>query len=299
MLRKFLDGLVFGAGFAIAALAVFWIAGGFFFFNTHVTDVSSLPPPTHRPGQSAGSEELITDVPALAPPGRFLDSTASYSGDFMSYKKKVLTGGPGKIVGTAVSNGVPVEGLKLRLALNGSAMSQWAVTDASGKYTVTVPYGQYAIDGFELDQRSANEVLKNKIHKPDCGYSTGEFTVSSESDGQGLPFSFVDPVIKSIKKKKYSVSEEIVPEWQPYPGATGYTVQIYEKSEPYKFSSNTLFEWMKRPTVTEPRFDPEKFNTQFKAGKYYVLQVVALDNNGDSISETQDTFRGYDFAVIE
>ncbi len=297
MLKRFVDGLIFGLGFAVSLVVVFWVAGGFF-MRPHVTDVRTLSSP-EMPSFKSGGARRIDSVPKIKSPERFLGSTGIFSGDFSSISSTVLAAGDGKIVGTVISSGVPVEGLRLRLALNNSAMSQWAVSDAKGKYAVSVPFGKYVVDGFELDRVSANTVLKNKIHQPECGHSTGAFNVANGVDGHGLDFRFVDPVVRNMKKNSYSATEDILLEWEPYPGASSYIVQVYKKDGPSKWSNNTLFEWPDVPSVIEPRLDPKKLGVKFEAGKYYSMQITALDKDGNTISETPSLFRRYDFAVVE
>ena len=148
----------------------------------------------------------------------------------------------GKIIGITSVNGKPLEGLKLRLALNGKVYSQWATSDSRGKYTINVPFGKYKIDGFELDNSIANKVLPNKINHPHSSYSSGIFDVAEEKNGRGLTFKFTDPVIKNTNKKKYAANENIVFSWKPYHGATQYSVQILEKNDQYSWNSKPLFD---------------------------------------------------------
>ena len=142
MLKKFLNGLMFGTGFGIAFSVVVLLA------LTVIFPKFVGAPITY--------EKNVTTVPAAPKVARYLGSTGSYAGEFKN--DGTLTGGPGAIVGKAFVDGKALAGLKLRLALNSSVMSQWATTDTQGEYRVPVPFGEYIVDGFELDHASANQV---------------------------------------------------------------------------------------------------------------------------------------------
>ncbi len=85
-----------------------------------------------------------------------------------------------------------------------------------------------------------------------------------------------------------------------YPGASQYTVQVYEKSDPNEFFSNeTLFEWRDRPIVSGTSINLKENNVELKAGRYYVLELDARDDNKGVISKTALTYQGFDFEVVE
>ena len=289
MLRKFLNGLVTGAGFGIAFFAVCVVGIYYVLPRIAVSQFAS--------GSMNLDEREIGIVPAVSEPKRFLGSSGSYGGDFRHNKSGVLAGGPGKIVGSATANGTPAEGLKLRLALNGSVMSQWTATDASGSYVVSVPFGKYIIDGYELDTGTANERLPNLIDHPQRSHSSGPFDVTEQDEGRGLDFKFVGPVIKKLEKTKYRMDEPVVLEWEP--GATGYSVQIYEKADPYEWSNETVFPWSHRPKVSDASFDLTAQEVQLKPGHFYVLELYASDAQNRLLSETARMHSGYDFEVVD
>ena len=186
------------------------------------------------------------------------------------------------------------------MALNGSVTSQWATTDEEGQYVVSVPYGKYRIDGFELDTSTANTVLAGKIGHPQKAHSSDNFEVTKNSNGRGLILKFVDPIIKKISKRQFSVSESVVINWDPYPGASQYTIQIYEKMEPYTFIGNSaLFEWSKRPSMSDTAFDLKKYGVKLKPEHFYVVEINAQNDRMATISETDRTYYGYDFEIIE
>ncbi len=286
MLKKFLNGIVFGAGFGIAFIAVVTIYYRYLFFPTIV---KSIPV----------SNEVIETPPSIKEEKQYLGSHGIYSSGFLDNKGGVLSEGAGEIVGKAILNNKPVAGLKLRLALNGSVMSQWATSEQEGTYIVKVPYGEYQIDGFEFDTNSANAILAGKINHPQDAHSSEKFVVSEESKGQGLIFRFIDPIEKKILKNKYSINEDIVLDWHPYPGASEYKIQIYEKADPHAFSNNTIFEWSKGPRVSGTSFALKDQNVKLKAGYFYSVEIEALDGRSGVISQSHRKHNGYDFEVIE
>lgn len=289
MWKRFLDGLIFGSGFGIAFVVV-WIASMYFVLP------SVFEHKINSKQEASSSNETYT-VPLVGEPKTFLGSTGVFSGEFSHDKSKVLAEGPGQIIGSVSANGAPVAGLKLQLALNGSVMSQWVTTDAAGQYIVHVPFGKYRIDGFELDYSTANKVLPDKIGHPQSPHSSDTFEVSKESAGHGLDFKFVDPIMKSMKRKKYAATEEVILEWVPYPNAVEYQLQIYEKDDPYSWSNKTLFKWSERPEVNEPSLNLKKLGVQFKPGKFYEFEVHARDQQNRMLSETARTHSGYDFEI--
>lgn len=291
MLKKFLNGLAFGAGFGIAFVAV-WLAGFYYVVPTVLES-------RFGSGIMEHSETEVDAAPPAAARGRFLGSTATYSAGFRDNKTGVLAAGPGRIVGDVRAGDAPVAGLKLRLALNGSVLSQWATSDDAGRYSIPVPYGTYVIDGFELDPATANRVLANKINHPMRAHSGRNFEVAEGREGRGLEFAFVDPIVKKPGKDRYSAGDEIVLEWAPYPGAAKYFVQIYEKSDPDGWSNDTLFPWSDRPEVTEPRFALKGADVPLKPGFFYQFEVYAGDAQGRMLSETARTYADYDFEIVE
>lgn len=294
MFKKFLNGIVFGAGFGIAFIAVVVIYFQFFFqpmmerkFDTSNEVIGK-------------SNKVIGKPPAIKDQQRFLGSPAIHSVGFMGNKGSVLSGGPGKIIGKALLNNSPVSGLKLRLALNGSVMSQWATTDAEGQYTVSVPYGKYKIDGFELDTTTADSVLAGKIDHPQNAHSSGTFEVQKDSHGRGLTFRFVNPIKKNISKKKFSISESVVLNWTRYPGASQYSIQIYENSDPHAYiGQNAIFDWSKRPRISSTSFNLKEHGVEIKAGHFYVVEIDAEDDRMGIISQTARVYTGYDFEVVD
>ena len=301
MFKKFLDGLVFGAGFSITFVTIWFVAYYFVLPGILESRFSSLTDEKVNSIIHEDKTSVLKSAPPIIESNRFLGSMGIYSGDFLDNKSGVLASGPGKIIGKVTANGEAVTGLKLRLALNGSVMSQWATSDENGQYVVHVPYGEYKIDGYELQHSSANKALPGMIGHPQMGHASEEFIVSNESYGSGLDFTFVSPVIKTIPRDRFSISEDVVIKWKPYPGATQYRIQIHEKTDPRGYNMpEQLFEWQHRPVVSDTSLDLSDFyDTKLQSGHFYTIEIDALDDNMNILSKTARNYSGYDFEIIK
>lgn len=290
MLKRFLNGLIFGTGFAVAFFVILAAALYFVF------------PVMLRSGAvfTSGPEEEVHAPPGITHKKQFLGYAGSSWENFPTDVDRVLSSGPGQIVGVATVDDKPLEGLRLRLALNGSVMSQWATTGADGLYAIGVPYGEYRVDGYRLDSETADSVLAGKIDHPRTPHSGGTFDVAEGVPGDGLNFKFVDPVVLNMPKSRFSVGENVVIRWDPYPGAKEYEVQIDERADPNAYGSrDTVFPWSERPVVNEPVLNLSEYEVELKAGHYYSVQVEARAESWMPISRTADRFREYDFKVVE
>lgn len=217
-----MQGLIFGAGFAVAFLAVSLVALYFVLPAIIRGELVVLP-----------DAEEVHAPPDVGQPDRFLGTGGVYMGKFDHGSGRVLSAGPGRIIGVVTVDGEPLEGLRLRLALKGSVMSQWTTSGPDGRYEIDVPYGQYRIDGFDLDTDSANSVLPGKIGHPRNGHSSGTFDVTEDEPRQGLNLKFIDPVVLDMPKHRFSAGENVVVRWKPYPGARKYSIQLYEREDPH------------------------------------------------------------------
>lgn len=291
MFKKFLNGIIFGAGFGIGFVLLSYLTAYFL-----LPKLAEKQYPNRN--ESIGQKE-ITTVPGIKNRGYYLGSTASYRGDYANIRDSVLTNGSGKIIGKVTSNGEPTAGLRLRLMLNGSVMSQWGTSDSNGNYTISVPYGQYQIDGFDLDSSSANKSIPNKINHPNGAHFTNAFIVDEENAGRGINLQFIDPVTKIMKKNKYSVTEDIVIEWEAYPNAVSYIFQLNEKEDPDTWESTALFDWKHRPKVEEPQINLKNHDLTLKPNQFYRYFVEAKDANNKTLSVSVQNHTGYDFETIE
>lgn len=292
MFKKLVDGLIFGAGFGVAFVGI-WIVAMYYLLPAMLTQQ------VNSSEQSSLNENVISKPPTIRGAQRFLGSSGIYSNNFIHNKSGVLATGEGVITGAAQVNGKPLRGLKLRLALNGRVISQWAESDAQGNYHVSVPYGDYQIDGYELELSAANKSLPGKISHPENRHSSGKFRVSVDQVGRGLKLRFVDPIIKDISKTRYSPSESVVLRWLPYSGANEYTVQVYEKSDADSWKRTPIFDWPDRPSLFGTELDLSQHDIQLKSGHFYSFEVEAKNENIERLSNTHTDHQGFDFEVTE
>jgi len=286
MMKKFLNGLVFGAGFAIS-LVIIWYVGVFVItpkiLSKNINHIEN-------------NTKLTTIAPSFKENSGYLGSTGSYSSGFHMDRSNILSTGPGIIRGKILINGIPAEGVKIRLALNNKVLSQWAITNSIGEYIIKVPYGKYRIDGYELDKAVADIKLNGKIDHPQNPHSGAVQYIDKENEGFGLNLKFVDPVIKKTKKK-YLLSDDVILEWEPYPNASKYSIQLFEKNNPYTWSNKTVFAHSKMPSVVEPKINLTALGVHLKPDHFYVLQVYAKDKNDSLLSESNRDYNGFDFTV--
>jgi hypothetical protein len=288
MFRKLLGGMVFGAGFAVAFIVVAslwlnWI----------------LPKQLGGMGHVVGAPPTATVT--TAPPitnNHYLGSTGTYTSGFTSDTNVALAAGDGRIFGQVLEGDRPVAGLRLRLALNGSVWSQWATSDAEGRYEVPLPYGEYRLDGWELDKSTADQVLPGRIASPRTGGHPRErLKVGAGKPAEGYVLRFVAPIEKTGPEGEVSAKAKIVATWKPFPGASAYLIQLAEADGPDQFPARDIFSWNDRPRVTEPSFDLT--NAGLRPGHYYFLNITAEDSAGQPISETARNYLYSDFKVTE
>lgn len=251
-------------------------------------------------GRPVGRGETTVAVPPDIKQ-RFLGVYGTYSGGFSADRNKVLAAGPGAIKGTVREDDKPATGLKLRLALNGSVMSQWSEVDAEGRYAIAVPYGAYRIDGYDLDGRTANAVLGGKTDGPENSlYGDADtFTVAEGRAGHGPDLRYVDPVVKIGPKGTVSASKPVVLEWRPYPKAASYRLQLTGRPSERDFSNQVqAFEWRDRPVVSGTSFDLAAHGVKLKTGYVYTVEITALDAGGKALVESSSRLRS-DFQVTE
>lgn len=286
MFKKFISGLVFGAGFGIAFLLV-GITGVYFV----------LPVVVNNNPQMVSSKTSLEQnaIDSLGPPSsQYLGSTGTHSTGFKH--EGSLSPGDSEIIGNVSANGEPVSGLKLRLALNGRAYSQWVLSKQSGQYVIKVPPGKYRIDGYEIEKNTADSLLAGLILHPQAQYSTATFPVTEGSPGRGIAFKFVSPITKEFNKK-YSLKEDIILDWDDYPDASKYLLQITEKDEPYGWSNNRLFDWHERPELVESTINLTEYGIDLNAGKFYTVHISARNQEDKIISETARLYNNYDFEI--
>ena len=286
MLQKFLHGLAFGAGFAMAMMIVSSLLGwaALWFWSADQGAVRF------------SSQREVDAPPQFSSTPRFLGTTGIYSRDFLDHRsQETLAAGAGRIVGKVLRDEQAASGVTLRLALNGRVTSQWATTDVTGTYTVAVPFGRYRIDGYELDSASAHRGLAGKVDFPRNRHSSGEFDVSQDSVGEGLTLRYVDPVVVLRPKGNVPSSAAVVVSWEPYPGAATYRVQLWELEGA---GDGMVFPWNERPQVAETFFDLTAAGVALSPGSDYTIEIHAMDANGRQLSQTARNWGEPDFRVV-
>ena len=283
--------LVVGSALGGIVLFVAGIAGLAYYSNFPLLGMA-FP---DRPGRS------VAHAPAIGKSDQYLGSTAQWSSQFGDDRDTVLDAGPGQLAGTITATGKAVSGLRLRLMLNGSVMSQWGESGADGKYVVAVPYGRYRIDGYEIAKSSANAALPGKMGNPQNQWSSPEIVVSADHAGRALDLDFVDPVRKGGSLGLVSRTQPIVVAWEPYPGAAKYRLQVvYWQPNIGGGDLKYLFEPRASPVITGTSFDFAEHKADLKKGIRYSLLVDALDDNDRIVGETPLTMtHSPDFEMVD
>ena len=244
--------------------------------------------------------EQISTPPEISTKPKFLGTPGVYMSGFDYDTKKVLTSGKAKLIGNITSNGNPVNGLKIRLALNGSIYSKWGITDSNGKYEISVPVGSYKVDGYKLDYENANEILEGKTDYPYNPHSTEIIKLEADQKCRVIDLKYVDPVVNISPKGEFSLSKPVNITWDPYLNASYYKVQIVEQKDPRDYRSHTrLFKWDERPIVKEPFLHLYENEINLKKDYFYSIEITALDNDMRMLSKSSSSFDSPNFKVID
>ena len=200
----------------------------------------------------------------------------------------LLDPGDGRIEGAAYVNGVPVKGLRLRLVVNGAAYyTEWATTDELGRYVIRVPTGDYAINGFQLDSDSADDLLGGKINDPSVPCDIEPTKVTPERPGTGFTFRFVDPVALDGVKRRYKLGEEIVFTWAHYPGAAVYRLSMNKRVQrggsAYWHPVFLMRPWILETDLTRVSLAEEGISL---SPATYQVEIHALNKAGKVISQS-------------
>lgn len=248
-------------------------------------------------------EKTVAVAPPVTEQERFYGTHAMMAGKYSpEMRQTVLAAGPGKLAGSVTSSGKPLQGLRLRLALNGAVMTQWGVSGADGRYEIAVPYAKYRIDGYELDSEVVNDVLGGKVDGPRHRAHPMQEVVQVEAGkpAQALDFAFVDPVRKIGPRGEVSAAKPVVVSWQPYPGAAGYRLQIIEQKDPEDYQNHKrLFDWRQRPVIAGTSVDLAEQGVKVQTGYHYSVEIEALDENKRKVSEAPRTMTRSDFRVVD
>lgn len=330
MLNRFLNGLLFGAGFSIP-LAISLVLVTIFAqqvlpptkvqfvdeiigdeeISENVEGSTGIPITASDEHSQTDESNPPSSTPATAPQkentftGSFLGRLKIFSGgtddDFSSKNssKGLISGGPGLIVGQVFANNFPASGLKIKLTLNGGISTQWMTTNSEGAYELNLPYGEYRVDGYEIDKETADQVLAGMIDHPQLAPLSGTiFDVRKGLNSRGPTFRFVSPIIKRVPKNVYRSGEQVQISWTAYPGAKLYTVQVYEKSKKQTGNSRReLFSRSARPSMTDTFINLNSHDVDLKPGYLYTVEIVARNEKISIVSKTPEPGSGYDFEI--
>lgn len=289
MLKKFFHGLLFGAGFVTGG-ALLWTVWIVWIWPTMFS-------PPSLTGQT--TENVTNQAPPIVERPEFLGSGGRYTGDFQTHRTTTLVGGDATIQGDVSADGKPAKGLRVRLALNGSVLSQWGEVDEHGRYRISVPAGSYRVDGFELDSDSANKALANLIDSPRNGFDQPTFNLGTGGIGEVEALYYVKPVEVTAPIGGLKVTRDTVIRWQPYAGAVKYRIQIEEARTLDNLSNrNALFSWADRPVISATEFQLGEHAGWIQPGIQYTIHIQALTDDGREISESAIKFGKHHFRAI-
>jgi hypothetical protein len=249
-----------------------------------------------------GSGKVIHGVPPIQGSEKFLGTMGSFNTEFdHKNANTVLESGPGQIVGTITVDGKPRSGVRIRLALNGAAMSQWGESAQDGRYSISVPYGDYRVDGYDFDHTILNGALGGKTDSPRNNFhGVNRFTVAEGKPGKGIDLDYVDPAVLTGPMGDVPASGPIVLAWKVYPNAAAYRVALTEFKRPGDYrSQRSVFEWSDRPVVNATSLDLSARGTALQKGFYYRADIEALDSSKEVISSSGNRFGNTDFHVAE
>ena len=243
-------------------------------------------------------ETVVSKPPPVVEAARYLGGHGLYYNGFDSESTRVLEKGPSRLIGRVMVGDRPVKGLKLRLALNGKVFSQWSVSGEDGSYSISLPYADYRIDGYTLDAESANKVLPGLINDTMTTPVFGTYPLKEGQTGRAPDLNFIVPV-KITSAKGYLTAGQLGHvEWQTYPGAKSYRLQVTEQKAPGDFaSSKQLFEWQKRPEMAATTIDLAKIGVTLRTGYCYFVEIEAMDEQGAILSHTARAHNSPDFIV--
>ena len=252
--------------------------------------------------QQLKKDDVTVNIPPIIgkpSTNEYLGSPQITSGKFDSMSKQKLSEGPGIITGKAIVDGEPCPGLKFSLALNGGVWSQWSTTDVNGKYTVKVPFGEYRIDGWKLDEKSSDQVIPGKIHHPSGLFTfSTSFIINEQKNGRGPIFSFVSPVKIIQPQGDVSYSEDLILEWETYPNAAYYRIEIHDYDDGSNLIGKRLFRTSSEEPLTRDTYiNFKNVGVQLDSGHYYTATVWALNENMARISKSLDS-RGFGFFIL-
>ena len=169
----------------------------------------------------------VSRAPDIAQSARYPRRTAQWTGDFAKQiATRFSTQGRGISSASITAGGAPAAGLRLRLMLNGSVMSQWGESEHEGKYVDrrslrTLP--DRRLRDRPRHRRTSRCSRERSTIRITSHVASGEFSVVGRAAGRARStLDFIDPVRKSVPLGEVSrKGKPIVVAWEPYAGARG------------------------------------------------------------------------------
>ena len=288
-MQSFFKGLLFGAGFTLAFVVIttawsLWVmpkAMDRMFNQSFVVDDDGKMMPLDE----AGDDQRLFRSPGMAMHGQ-TSPAGSYQGRFDVDAATALEPGPGQIVGRATVRGEPAAGLRFRLALNGDRFSDWATVQGDGSYQVMVPYGEYRIDGYDLDPGQFYRALMGTVLSPATEFVDEVFSVTADVTGTGPELMFVEPVRQLPTSGTLSLDEKAILAWEPHPGAASYRLRFWEGESDEAGSMMGMQECGEELRVQAPFVDLREVDLVFREDRYYALTVYAHDDQDRPVSRS-------------
>ena len=281
MLKRFFEGLALGVGCLIVIS---------FFTSLYNIDSSITQHTKQAPDKVI---EPTSPKPIKEP---YYGPEAIYRDRFDLNNAKQLSEGTAKYTGTVTTHDQPIVGLRLRLALNGYLKSQWAITDEKGHYHISIPAGEYYVNGHELDTEVANDLLSGFIALSKKQWFGSLFTVEKNKTFTGPTLYFAKPIVKQTGNKAFKLTDDITVSWHKYPNATNYNVQLFEVAANDKYTIIPLFKT--NIETNETSLDIKKHTDKLKEGFNYHFQINAFNQNAEQISKTHLDHHKFDFTII-
>ncbi|GAA4358435.1 hypothetical protein [Kangiella marina] len=297
MYKKFFEGLLFGAGFTISMLLI-WTLYTHYQIERTIRSVNQQL----EDNINSRSEVDISNnryIQRVEDNDRFFGSSARYVYPFDSDEAgdTSLPEGPGVLKGLVTTDGEGVSGVRIRLALNQFEYSPWAETSSEGVYEVKLPYGNYNINGYQLGRGNTHRVLSGAINKPGNFFNSKVVQVEKGKPERGLDLAFVSTVKKVLKRKEFERSQDVILEWDKYPGAERYSIEILKNKRQNKIEFEKVL-----PTHDLDRnitnISLTDLDLNLEPG-YYVYNIKAFDASGQLISTSGQKYLGFDFRIKE
>ena len=303
MMKTFFKGLLFGAGFAIS-FVVIQSAWFYWVIPAGLDRLDSGALVMDEDGNWVPADESEVEGFRTAPATRSFPRTGSipsgsHDGRFDAAAAEELEEGPGRLEGRVLARGEPVTGLRLRLALNGDKWSSWTRTNDDGVYRVSLPLGEYRVDGYRFDNRQFMDALIGTIRSPAMEFSDEFESVGLDVAGVGPDLVFVDPVRKLPMPDLLTADEPMVLAWEPYAGAAGYRVVFWESEsddpDSYMMGMQDCGEGVR---VEQPFVDLGQVDLPFRADRHYAYTVYALDAEDSAISRSETEHPRKTFRIL-